>query len=77
MHDEMMEEGGEIQDYLKLDQYKADTEDYSGKANIAKLLLKQTIVNPIFGDMLKYRLLENEMKETCPFYHTLERKDDH
>jgi len=56
----MEAEGGEIQDYLKLDQYKADTEDYSGKANIAKLLLKQTIVNPIFGDLLKYRLLENE-----------------
>ena len=78
MHDEMMEaEGGEIQDYLKLDQYKADTEDYSGKANIAKLLLKQTIVNPIFGDLLKYSLLENEQREFCPYYGTLEKKNDH
>jgi len=54
---EMME-GGEpaiqdIEDYFKLSQYENDSEDYSGSANIAKLLLKQTIVNPIFGDALK------------------------
>lgn len=54
---EMME-GGEpaiqdIEDYFKLSQYEDDSEDYSGSANIAKLLLKQTIVNPIFGDALK------------------------
>jgi len=59
-------EGGEaadIQDFFKLDQYKADTEDYSGKTNIAKLLLQQTIVNPIFADELKRCLLSNEKEE--------------
>ena len=48
-------EGGEPADadFFKLSQYKNDTEDYNGKANIAKLLLQQTIVNPYFGDLLK------------------------
>jgi len=56
MEEEEAMEGGEIaaiEDYFKLDQYKDDTEDYNGRANIAKLLLQQTIVNPIFGDSLK------------------------
>ena len=53
-----MMEGGEpaiqdSEDYFKFSQYENDSEDYSGSANIAKLLLKQTIVNPIFGDDLK------------------------
>jgi len=48
-------EGGEPADadFLRLSQYQNDPEDYNGKTNIAKLLLKQTIVNPIFGDELK------------------------
>jgi len=59
---EMME-GGEpaiqdIEDYFKLSQYENDSEDYSGSANIAKLLLKQTIVNPIFGDALKMEVFK-------------------
>jgi hypothetical protein len=55
-------EGGEQADtdFLKLAQYQDDPEDYSGKGNIAKLLLKQTIVSPIFGDLLKGKLLEPE-----------------
>jgi hypothetical protein len=67
---EMME-GGEpaiqdIEDYFKLSQYENDSEDYSGSANIAKLLLKQTIVNPIFGDDLKDTVLKYEKG---PFYY--------
>ena len=60
--EEMMMEGGEELDFFQLEQYKNDSEDYSGKTNIAKLLLQQTIVNPIFGDLLKMSLLRSEMK---------------
>ena len=62
--DEM--EGGEPsldEDFFNLSQYQNDTEDYSGKAKIAKLLLQQTVINPIFGDLLKEELLCAELKE--------------
>ena len=45
--------GGEEMDFFNLDLYKNDTDDYSGKTNIVKMLLRQTIVNPFFGDKLR------------------------
>jgi len=48
----------DVEDFFRLNPYKDDAEDYNG--NIAKLLLQQTIVNPIFGDTLKLMLLECE-----------------
>lgn len=67
MEDDAMMKGGEpaigdIKDYFKLKQYENDTEDYSGNANIAKLLLKQTIVNPAFGDSLKDEILKYDKR---------------
>jgi len=56
-------ETADIQDFFKLDQYKADTENYGEKSDIAKLLLQQTIVSPIFADELKKLLLSNEKQE--------------
>merc|ERR1711998_219448 len=35
------------------DPYAGDETDYNGFANLPKLLLKQSIVNPYFGDLLK------------------------
>uniref|UniRef100_A0A7S3CU34 Uncharacterized protein n=1 Tax=Strombidium rassoulzadegani TaxID=1082188 RepID=A0A7S3CU34_9SPIT len=52
---EMMMEGGD--DMMMMapeeDPYKDDAEDYKGFKNFPKLLLKQTTVNPYFGDLVK------------------------
>lgn len=53
-NEEMMEEAGEDDtDFFKLKIYENVSEEYSGRANIAKLILQQSIVNPIFGDYIK------------------------
>ena len=79
-------EGGEETDFFYLKQYENDTEQYSGKGDIAKLLLRQTIVCPVFGDQLKkylieiekdvihnesYCYLDTELQEACSRINTL------
>ena len=39
------------------DLYKDDAEDYNGSANLGKLLLAQSVKNPIFGDLIKRQLV--------------------
>lgn len=49
----MMEGGDDMMGAAESDLYAGDSEDYSGWANLPKLLLQQATVNPYFGDLVK------------------------
>merc|ERR1712072_475363 len=44
------------------DLYKDDAEDYSGFANLPKLLLAQCVKNPYFGDLVKMQVIRWEFE---------------
>merc|ERR1719473_187080 len=52
--DAMMETAGDL--------YKDDAEDYSGFANLPKLLLAQCVKNPYFGDLIKSQIVKWEFE---------------
>jgi hypothetical protein len=54
MEEAMMEGGDDMMGMMEEpDLYAGDSEDYSGWANLPKLLLQQATVNPYFGDLVK------------------------
>lgn len=66
MEAEMMEGGEDMEAMMDAmmaaanDLYKDDAEDYNGSANLGKLLLAQSVKNPIFGDLIKRQLVVAE-----------------
>ena len=51
--EDAMMEGGDEMMMADEDLYKDDSGDYKGFKNFPNLLLKQTVVNPYFGDLVK------------------------
>merc|ERR1719473_249398 len=55
-------EGMEAMMDTAVDLYKDDAEDYSGFANLPKLLLAQCVKNPYFGDLVKMQVVKWEFE---------------
>lgn len=63
----MMEmEGGEEMEMAKEDIYASDSGTYDGWENLPALILRNYVVNPYFGDLIKRDIIAAEFKPSSP-----------
>ena len=66
MEDAPMEEGGEEMTMAKEDLYASDSGSYDGWENLPALILRNYVVNPYFGDLVKRDIISGEFKPSSP-----------
>ena len=68
MEEEMMMEGGDEMDMMmaKEDLYASDSGAYDGWENLPALILRNYVVNPYFGDLVKRDIIAAEFKPSSP-----------
>lgn len=62
--EEAMMEGGE--EMAKPDLYASDSGTYDGWENLPALILRNYVVNPYFGDLVKRTIISSEFKPSSP-----------